>query len=68
MFQYDYTKGQLPDLIDVIIEEKAKLFVCAIGVPPRWAVDKLHKAGILVMNVSSQTTFSNEPAMRSVKD
>jgi len=48
---YDYTKGQLPDLIDVIIEEKAKLFVCAIGVPPRWAVDKLHKAGILVMNM-----------------
>ena len=53
--QYDYTKGQLPDLIDVIIEEKAKLFVCAIGVPPRWAVDKLHKAGILVMNVSLPT-------------
>ena len=67
MSQYDYTKGQLPDLIDVIIEEKAKLFVCAIGVPPRWAVDKLHKAGILVMNVSSQTTFLNKTAMRSVK-
>lgn len=50
--QYDYTKGQLPELIDVIIEEKAKLFVCAIGVPPQWAVEKLHKAGILVMNVS----------------
>lgn len=35
-----------------MIEEKAKLFVCAIGVPPREVVDKLHKAGILVMNVS----------------
>ena len=51
MLQYDYTKGQLPALIDVIIEEKAALFVCAIGVPPREAVDKLHKAGIPVMNV-----------------
>ena len=51
--QYDYTKGQLPDLIDVIIEEKAKLFVCAVGVPPKWAVDKLHAAGIPVMNVST---------------
>ena len=49
--QYDYTKGQLPDLLDVIIEEKTALFVCAVGVPPKWAVEKLHKAGIPVMNV-----------------
>ncbi|KAF8575205.1 NPD-domain-containing protein [Ramaria rubella] len=47
----DYTRGQLPELIDVIIEEKAKLFVCAIGVPPKDVVDKLHKNGILVMNM-----------------
>ena len=49
-------KTRLPylaqELIDVIIEEKAKLFVCAIGVPPKWVVEKLHKAGIVVMNVS----------------
>jgi NAD(P)H-dependent flavin oxidoreductase YrpB (nitropropane dioxygenase family) len=31
---YDYTHGHLSELIDVIIEEKAALFVCAIGVPP----------------------------------
>lgn len=49
---YDYTKGQLNDLIDVIIEEKAKLFVCAVGVPPKEVVEKLHGAGIFVMNVS----------------
>ena len=49
--QYDYTKGQLPELIDVIIEEKAALFVCAIGVPPTQVVEKLHAAGIPVMNV-----------------
>ncbi|KAJ3116272.1 hypothetical protein HDU96_010046 [Phlyctochytrium bullatum] len=48
---YDYTHGKLPELIDIIIEEKTKLFVSAVGVPPRWAIDKLHKAGILVMNV-----------------
>lgn len=48
---YDYTKGQLPELIDVIIEEKAALFVCAIGVPPPAVVEKLHKAGIPVMNM-----------------
>jgi len=47
----DYTKGQLPELIDIIIEEKAKLFVSAVGVPPEWAVQKLHKAGILVANM-----------------
>ncbi|KZT52376.1 2-nitropropane dioxygenase [Calocera cornea HHB12733] len=48
---YDYTKGQLPALVDVIIKEKAALFVCAIGVPPKEVVDKLHKAGIPVMNM-----------------
>lgn len=47
----DYTDGQLPELIDVIIEGGAKLFVCAVGVPPKWAVDKLHEAGVLVMNM-----------------
>ncbi|KAI8853455.1 2-nitropropane dioxygenase [Chytridium lagenaria] len=48
---YDYTGGKLPELIDIIISEKAKLFVSAVGVPPRWAVDKLHAAGIPVMNM-----------------
>jgi len=48
---YDYTKGQLPELIQIIIEEKARLFVSAVGVPPKWAVDTLHKAGIPVMNM-----------------
>lgn len=47
----DYTGGQLPELIDIIIEEKAALFICAVGVPPRFAVDKLHAAGIPVMNM-----------------
>ncbi|THH14646.1 hypothetical protein EW146_g5714 [Bondarzewia mesenterica] len=48
---YDYNRGQLPELIDIIIEEKAKLFVCAVGVPPKEEVEKLHKAGIFVMNM-----------------
>ncbi|KAK4684829.1 nitronate monooxygenase, partial [Tremellales sp. Uapishka_1] len=48
---YDYTKGQLDDLISVIIEEKAKLFVCAVGVPPVAIVERFHKHGILVMNM-----------------
>jgi len=47
----DYTDGQLPQLIDIIIEAKARLFVCAVGVPPEWAVEKLHANGILVMNM-----------------
>lgn len=48
---YDYTHGQLPDLIDIIISSGVKLFVSAVGVPPKWAVDKLHEAGIPVMNM-----------------
>ena len=30
----DYTGGTLPQLIDIIIESGAKLFVSAVGVPP----------------------------------
>lgn len=47
----DYTEGKLPELIDIIIESKAKLFVSAVGVPPKQVVDKLHAAGIPVMNM-----------------
>jgi NAD(P)H-dependent flavin oxidoreductase YrpB (nitropropane dioxygenase family) len=47
----DYTGGTLPELVDIIIEEKAALFICAVGVPPKWAVDKFHAAGIPVMNM-----------------
>jgi NAD(P)H-dependent flavin oxidoreductase YrpB (nitropropane dioxygenase family) len=39
----------LSELTDVIIEKRATLFVCAIGVPPKEMVDRLHAAGILVM-------------------
>ena len=48
---YDYTKGQLDALVDVVIDSGARLFVSAVGVPPAWAVERLHKAGILVMNM-----------------
>lgn len=48
---YDYTHGDLPELIDIVIEEKAGLFVSATGVPPKWAVEKLHAAGIPCMNM-----------------
>merc|ERR1719221_2259716 len=48
---HDYTHGHLPELIDIICEEKAKLFICAVGVPPKWAVDKLHAAGVVCANM-----------------
>jgi NAD(P)H-dependent flavin oxidoreductase YrpB (nitropropane dioxygenase family) len=47
----DYTGGNLPQMIDAIIAEGAKLFVSAVGVPPKWAVEKLHAAGIVCMNM-----------------
>jgi NAD(P)H-dependent flavin oxidoreductase YrpB (nitropropane dioxygenase family) len=47
----DYTEGKLPELISIIIESKAKLFVSAVGVPSREVVDRLHAAGIPVMNM-----------------
>jgi len=49
---YDYQKGKLDELVDVIIESATcKLFVSAIGVPTKAMVDKLHKHGIFVMNM-----------------
>ncbi|EMD34624.1 hypothetical protein CERSUDRAFT_86032 [Gelatoporia subvermispora B] len=47
----DYTYGRLDEIIDVIVKNKAALFVSAVGVPPKEAVDKLHAAGIPVMNM-----------------
>lgn len=48
---YDYTKGKLDELITITIESGAKLFVSAVGVPPKHVVDRLHKAGLLYMNM-----------------
>lgn len=48
---YDYTKGKLNELVDIVIESGAKLFVSAVGVPPKPIVEKLHAAGILTMNM-----------------
>ena len=48
---HDYTHGQLDALVDVIIEEGARLFVSAVGVPPRHVIERLHDQGIVVMNM-----------------
>ncbi|KAM3459026.1 hypothetical protein MY3296_000173 [Beauveria thailandica] len=48
---YDYTDGKLDELIDLTIDSGAKLFVCAVGVPPKYIIEKLHKNKILVMNM-----------------
>ncbi|KAI3336110.1 2-nitropropane dioxygenase [Ustulina deusta] len=48
---HDYTHGKLSELIDITIESGAKLFVSAVGVPPKAVIDRLHGAGILVMNM-----------------
>ncbi|KAK4453689.1 putative nitronate monooxygenase [Podospora aff. communis PSN243] len=48
---HDYTGGKLDELIDITIESGAKLFVSAVGVPPKRVIERLHNAGILVMNM-----------------
>ncbi|TLS25774.1 hypothetical protein PpBr36_07020 [Pyricularia pennisetigena] len=48
---HDYTGGKLDELIDITIESGAKLFVSAVGVPPKHIIDRLHAAGIYVMNM-----------------
>ncbi|PNS16272.1 hypothetical protein CAC42_6379 [Sphaceloma murrayae] len=48
---YDYTKGKLDELVQIIIDSGARLFVSAVGVPPKHVVEKVHAAGILYMNM-----------------
>ncbi|KAM0715072.1 hypothetical protein Q7P37_009537 [Cladosporium fusiforme] len=48
---YDYTKGKLDELVTIIIDSGARLFVSAVGVPPQAVVDRIHKAGIYYMNM-----------------
>ncbi|RKF74047.1 putative nitronate monooxygenase [Golovinomyces cichoracearum] len=57
---YDYTKGKLDELITIIIESGAKLFVSAVGVPPQHIVDRLHRAGILYMNMIGHPKHVNK--------
>ncbi|KAL3439267.1 Nitronate monooxygenase-domain-containing protein [Aspergillus tetrazonus] len=48
---YDYSHGKLDELIEIIIESGAKLFVCAVGIPPARVVKRLHEGGVLFMNM-----------------
>ncbi|KAF6235714.1 hypothetical protein HO173_005909 [Letharia columbiana] len=48
---HDYTKGRLDELVDVVVEEGATLFVSAVGVPPEGVVQRLHNGGVMVMNM-----------------
>ena len=57
---YDYTKGKLDDLITIIIESGAKLFVSAVGVPPVHVVQRLHKAGVFYMNMIGHPKHVNK--------
>jgi len=48
---YDYTKGKLNEMVEMIIDSGARLFVSAVGVAPKPVVDRLHQAGVLYMNM-----------------
>jgi NAD(P)H-dependent flavin oxidoreductase YrpB (nitropropane dioxygenase family) len=48
---YDYTKGKLDEMIEIICESGCRLFVSAVGVPPRKIVERLHRSGVLVMSM-----------------
>ena len=48
---HDYTHGQLDELVEVCVEEGARLFVSAVGVPPPSVVRRLHEGGVVVMNM-----------------
>lgn len=47
-------------MVDIIIESGAKLFVSAVGVPPKAVVDKLHAAGVVYMNMVGHPKHVNK--------
>lgn len=57
---YDYTHGKLEELITIIIDSGAKLFVSAVGVPPKNVVQRLHAAGVLYMNMIGHPKHVNK--------
>lgn len=61
---YDYTKGKLGELVDIIIDSGAKMFVSAVGVPPREVVEKLHKVS---RNQPSTSQIDLLPLAKSIK-
>ncbi|KAL1895199.1 hypothetical protein Sste5346_005344 [Sporothrix stenoceras] len=63
---YDYTEGKLDELIDIVINEGAKLFVSAVGVPPAYVIDRLHSHGILVMNMVGHPKHAAKALARGV--
>lgn len=48
---HDYTHGYLDELVEVVIDEGARLFVSAVGVPPARVITRLHEGGVVVMNM-----------------
>jgi NAD(P)H-dependent flavin oxidoreductase YrpB (nitropropane dioxygenase family) len=63
---HDYTHGHLDELIDVVIKHGTKLFISAVGVPPEQTIKKLHKAGILVMNMVGEPKHAVKALERGV--
>ena len=50
--KYEYTKRETSELLDIMIDSDAKLFVSAVGASPKKIADKSNENGILVMNMT----------------
>jgi NAD(P)H-dependent flavin oxidoreductase YrpB (nitropropane dioxygenase family) len=49
-------------MIDIMIEEKVAIFVCAVGLPPKHVVERLHKGGVLYMNMCGHPKHARRAA------
>jgi hypothetical protein len=56
---YDYTKGKLPILVDIIIESGVKLFVSAVGVPPKEVSTKRTRLTYILINPRSSRSSTS---------
>jgi NAD(P)H-dependent flavin oxidoreductase YrpB (nitropropane dioxygenase family) len=60
----DYCFGRLDEMIDVIIEEGASLFVSAVGSPPPHVIKKLQDAGVRLLDLQPLSPIHVSPDRR----
>ncbi|KAL1893461.1 hypothetical protein Cpir12675_004114 [Ceratocystis pirilliformis] len=62
----DYTGGRLAELLDVVAESGAKLFVAAAGLPSHETIERLHNKGMLIAIMAGHPKHARKGLERGV--
>ncbi|KAL5606617.1 hypothetical protein BROUX41_003015 [Berkeleyomyces rouxiae] len=62
----DYTGGRLADLLDIVADSGAKLFVAAAGLPSPETVVRFHEKGIIIATMAGHPKHARKALERGV--